>query len=214
MRLAALKDAQAGWLVDDVLILKADVAMDPKDKPALTSECVPGDLVLNLPSGAKLDAYWLLMRMTSEVFRTSPAGDAISVDGSLGAWTYILMWMHPQHEEPPLTLGGAYTLLPVAHKYGFIKLVARAVDVVKGHPLFPHHSLPSTYIISWLSLAEDLQLDALQDKCWSSLRGWTGKQVAAALMNDCDNVPGVRSQVKNLPPDTIFRLMGLLAQKA
>jgi hypothetical protein len=39
------------------------------------------------------------------------------VDGSLGAWLYILMDLLPLHDPPALTLGGVFTLLPVVHKY-------------------------------------------------------------------------------------------------
>jgi hypothetical protein len=58
----------------------------------------------------------------------------IQVDGSLSSWTYIMACLYPLHDAPALTLGGAYALLPVAHKYGFTKLVSRLLDFIKGQP--------------------------------------------------------------------------------
>jgi hypothetical protein len=39
------------------------------------------------------------------------------VDGSLGAWVYIMSCLYPLHHKPKLTLTSIFTLLPVVHKY-------------------------------------------------------------------------------------------------
>eukprot|EP00955_Chlamydomonas_euryale_P106339 365698-Chlamydomonas_euryale.AAC.9 len=156
---------------------------------------MPSDLTLKLPSGGKLPAFWQLLRFASDDFLNAPGGDTMpgqldirlhgacapQVDGSLCAWTYIPMWLHPQHDEPDLTLGGAYVLLPVAHKYGFSKLVDRVVGFVRSHALIDVHSVYINYAIYWLALSEDLQLDELRDFCWSVKGGWSCEKVAACL---------------------------------
>jgi hypothetical protein len=110
-----------------------------------------------------------------------PVQSHFQVDGSLSAWMWIVspLCTQPAQQEreraqalplempaarrravalqqqaqqaPALTLGGAYTLLPVAHKYSFPKLITKLVDFVKGQALLSDPQHPSKYITSWLT---------------------------------------------------------------
>jgi hypothetical protein len=66
-------------------------------------------------------------------------------------------------------------MLPVVHKYDFTKLLPRVVAFVKeqGDALSSDPSVPSTFTIRWLALAEHLYLDDLIDVCLGRLRGMT-----------------------------------------
>mmetsp|Transcript_32581 Transcript_32581/g.97223 ORF Transcript_32581/g.97223 Transcript_32581/m.97223 type:complete len:226 (-) Transcript_32581:51-728(-) len=207
--MAAQKNPEAGWLVDDVLVLKFVIRVKQKVEYSL-SDKMPSDLTLKLPSGGKLPAFWQLLRFASDDFLNAPGGDTMPVDGSLCAWTYIPMWLHPQHDEPDLTLGGAYVLLPVAHKYGFSKLVDRVVGFVRSHALIDVHSVYINYAIYWLALSEDLQLDELRDFCWSVKGGWSCEKVAACLRGGgCkDSMP---HEVRQLSKEAICKLLELMA---
>jgi len=190
----------------------ADVALFTFTAALFTAAAdkMPSDLTLKLPSGGKLPAFWQLLRFASDDFLNAPGGDTMPVDGSLCAWTYIPMWLHPQHDEPDLTLGGAYVLLPVAHKYGFSKLVDRVVGFVRSHALIDVHSVYINYAIYWLALSEDLQLDELRDFCWSVKGGWSCEKVAACLRGGgCkDSMP---HEVRQLSKEAICKLLELMA---
>jgi hypothetical protein len=138
------------------------------------------------------------------------------VDGSLGAWTFIMSDLYPQLDAPPLTLGGVYVLLPVVHKYNFTKLLTRLVDFIKekSEALSTYPSNTSTYIIRWLEMAECLQLDELREVCISRLRGMTKQQLDLAILipgsgKNC----GVREEVKRLGPALCFELLAIGMRK-
>ena len=113
------------------------------------------------------------------------------VDGSLGAWTYILSCIYPLHDQPELTMGSVYALLPVVHKYDFTKLLPRLVTFYQNQTMDiafgefssnPDH--PNCYVFAWLALAERLQLDDLRELCLSRLRGMSRKQLEQATVTD------------------------------
>ncbi|KAG1679806.1 hypothetical protein FOA52_012718 [Chlamydomonas sp. UWO 241] len=150
LELTALRNAAAGWLVNDALVLTVDVTVEREDRfhldtgaaslpesdPAvLPGRGVPCDVTLKLPSGVEVPAVSQLLQMASPFFRDAledVSGSAlIPVDGSLGAWTYILSDLYPLPDATGLTLGSVYVLLPVAHKYNFTKLLKRLVAFVK-----------------------------------------------------------------------------------
>ncbi|KAG1653706.1 hypothetical protein FOA52_007934 [Chlamydomonas sp. UWO 241] len=201
VELAALA-ATPGFLVDDTLVLTVDIDVKHEARFTLDSGSVSSNLVLTLPSGANLNTHWHPLRMTSNVLCSLPESASLSVDGSLSAWTYIVVYH--LHDAPALTLGGAYTLLPVAHKYGFTKLVTSLADYVKGQPLECDPQHPSKYIMSWVLLAERLQLDSLLEQCVKELGETPADGLARALLAGAGNgqVPAVlREQVKKLRDD-------------
>jgi hypothetical protein len=105
------------------------------------------------------------------------------VDGSLGTWTYILSCLYPLHDQPELTLGSAYSLLPVVHKYDFPKLMTRLMDFIKGKSAVLSHdpAYSSHYIVRWLALSERLQLGDLRKLCLNKLRSMTREQLQSAI---------------------------------
>jgi hypothetical protein len=104
------------------------------------------------------------------------------VDGSLGAWTYILSDLYPLHDAPDLTLGSVYTLLPVVHKYNLTKLITRLTAfVMHEQEELSHKPDKHTNVIMWLVLAERLQLDELRELCLVKLRGMSKQQLQYAI---------------------------------
>jgi hypothetical protein len=196
----------------------------------------PSDLVLTLASGVELRTHWHPLRMTSNVLCDSPESASLSVgfrqvgallgwmrsalrhalpphlqvDGSQSAWAYIMA--HPLYDAPALTLGGVFSLLPVAHKYGFTQLITRLVDYIKGQTLLPDPQHPIKYIISWIALAERVQLDDLLEQRVAELEKMSGDELAQALLlgSNSGTLPAVlREQMEELRPDTRDRLLAM-----
>jgi hypothetical protein len=119
----------------------------------------------------------------------------------------------PLHDAPALTLGGAYTLLPVAHKYGFTKLVTKLVDYVKGQALLCDPQHPSKYITSWLIMAERVQLDDLLQHLVKELCQMSGEGLAQALIKPDDTSATLREQADELCSDTRNRLLALITSR-
>ncbi|KAG1674393.1 hypothetical protein FOA52_012919 [Chlamydomonas sp. UWO 241] len=187
----------ANFLLDDTLELTVDITVQREARFALDSGGMPSDLVLRLLSGAELPTHWYPLHMASKVLHGSPESTSLSVDGSLGTWTYILADLYPLHDAPALTLGGAYTVLPVAHKYGFTKLVSRLVDFIKGQSLESHPKHLSKYIISWVVLAGRLQLEELLVKHVKDLSQLPGDALAQALIKPDEKLPAaLREQLQ------------------
>ncbi|KAG1667002.1 hypothetical protein FOA52_014314 [Chlamydomonas sp. UWO 241] len=136
IKLTALRDVAAGWLVDDTLVLRVDITVMREDRFQLETGGVPCDVALKLQCGAEVPVRGQLLELVSPFFRSAledVKGSAlIPVDGSLGAWTYVVMDLSLLH-DPPRTWGSVYTLLPVAHKYDFPRLLARLVIFVKDN---------------------------------------------------------------------------------
>jgi hypothetical protein len=128
----------------------------------------------------------LLGRLASILIATSALFS--QVDGSLGTWTYILSCLYPLHDQPELTLGSVYTLLPVVHKFDFPKLLTRLLGFVKGKRGVLNHDADdqTTNPIRWLALAERLQLDELRELCLGKLRDMSKEQRKAALIVDVE----------------------------
>ncbi|KAG1657553.1 hypothetical protein FOA52_005439 [Chlamydomonas sp. UWO 241] len=173
-------------LGNDALVLKVDVIVEREDRFQLDTGGVPCDMVLKLPCGVKVPALSQFLQEASPFFcgalEDVKDSGPILVDGSLGAWTYILSCLLPLHDQPDLTLHAGYALLPVVHKYDFTKLLTRLVSFVteKIETLSPEPSSPQT-IIAWLALAERLQLFELCELCFGQLRHMTKKQRETAI---------------------------------
>ncbi|KAG1670267.1 hypothetical protein FOA52_003617 [Chlamydomonas sp. UWO 241] len=166
-KLSELRDAGAGWLVCDGLVLTVEVTEDIFQLDAGGAPC---DVTLQLPSGVEVPV----------------------LDRCHGTWTYILKYLYPQYESPALTLSSAYTLLPVVHKYNFPKLLTRLIDFVKGNnkALSRDPSDSVNYIVRWLALAERLQLDELQELCLHRMQGMTREQLQSAITVEVEAVSG------------------------
>jgi hypothetical protein len=134
------------------------------------------------------------------------------VDGSVGAWTYILSCLYPLHDQPELTLSSVYTLLPVVHKYNFPKLLTRLVAFVKRQTQHPSRFSGPNFV-QWLALAERLQLDELREWCLTSIRAGSRQD----LVKDTTVAQGtkrvVREEVKQLDRTLLEELYGILAAK-
>ncbi|KAG1661259.1 hypothetical protein FOA52_003716 [Chlamydomonas sp. UWO 241] len=220
MELSVLRDAAAGWLVKDTLVLKATVTVEREDRFQLDTGGVPCDVTLKLPCGAELPAVSHLLKMASPFFREmleDVTGSApIPVDGSFGTWTYILSHLYPLHQPPALDWGSAYTLLPTLHKYDFSKAITRLlIAFVKDQELDINPLLPKTYIITWLALAERLQLDELRELCLGKLRGATKDDLQSAIMMPGPVLlkRGVREEVAALSPKLLSSLLALCLNK-
>ncbi|KAG1666999.1 hypothetical protein FOA52_014311 [Chlamydomonas sp. UWO 241] len=199
-----------GWVVNDKLVLRVDVTVEREDRFTLDAG-MPSDVALKLPCGAEVPVHAQLLQLASPFFRAAledVKGSAlIPVDGSLGAWTYVLMDLYPLHDPPALTWGSVFTLLPVAHKYDFPRLLARLVAFVKDNSdALTHDSKLKAYSIRWLALAERLQLDELRELVLGKVRGMTREQLQQAIAVEVEaggsaakqKVHAVREEVKQL----------------
>eukprot|EP00955_Chlamydomonas_euryale_P073071 361614-Chlamydomonas_euryale.AAC.5 len=130
------------------------------------------------------------------------------VEGSLGAWTYILMWISPQHLQPALTLGSVSVVLPVAHKYGFTALVRHLVATVDCKHLCPKPADPNADAIKWLIMAENLGLCTLEDVCWEALESWSGQELRMAVMGG-EASQDMRPEVELLSQNAVCKLLEL-----
>ncbi|KAG1674618.1 hypothetical protein FOA52_001867 [Chlamydomonas sp. UWO 241] len=109
---------------------------------------------------------------------------SIPVDGSVGTWSNILSNLYPQYEPPALTLSSAFILVPIAHKYNFVMLLKQlAAFITEISGALSHNPKigQGAYIISWLALAERLQLDELVELCLDRLRTMTRGQLQVAI---------------------------------
>ncbi|KAG1670273.1 hypothetical protein FOA52_003623 [Chlamydomonas sp. UWO 241] len=202
LKLSALRTAAAGWLVNDVLVLTVDVATKREDRFQLATGCVPCDATLKLTCGAEMPAFSPLPQLVSPRFNVAledMKGSApIPVDGSLGAWTYILSCLYPLHDQPELTLLSVYTLLPIVHKYDFPKLLLRLMTFVKGKSADLSHipTFKSRYVVHWVALAEGLQPDELRELCLDRLGRMTREQLHMAITVEVEAVSGAGTQKK------------------
>ncbi|KAG1680618.1 hypothetical protein FOA52_015067 [Chlamydomonas sp. UWO 241] len=205
IRLSELKTAAAGWLINDTLVVKADVTVEREDRFQVETGGGPHDVTLKLPCGAQIPVSSHLLQLASPFFRgvleDVQGGAPILVDGSLSAWTYILSCVYPFHEQPNLTLSSVHTLLPVVHKYDFTKLLERLVVFVKGK----REELDSdftnkfgSYVICWLALAERLQLDELCELCLANLRSMTREERQDAITVKVEVGSGADKKMKRV----------------
>ncbi|KAG1673749.1 hypothetical protein FOA52_002318 [Chlamydomonas sp. UWO 241] len=224
MRLAltALKVAASNWIVNDTLVLTVEVSVEREDRFRLDAG-VPCDMVLKLPCGAEMPTFSPFLQAASPFFRGAledvKGSTAIPVDGSFGAWTYILSDLHQQRDPPALTLGSVLTLLPVVHKYDFTKLLTRLAAFVKarGGEMSHDPGLPSNFVVRWLALAERLQLDELRELCLGRLQGMTKEELRKATTVAQSTERGtervVREEVSNLGNACLCKLFAILASK-
>ncbi|KAG1655048.1 hypothetical protein FOA52_003804 [Chlamydomonas sp. UWO 241] len=226
IELSALKAAAAGWLVNDTLVVQADVTVVRKDRFQVDTGGAPCDVTLKLPCGAEVPISSHLLLAASPLFRDAledVKGSApLPVDGSLGTWTFIRTCLYPLHDQPDLTLPSVYTLLPVVHKYNFTKLLGRLVAFVKGGREELAADSTQAFVSSvsrWLALAERLQLDELREVCLDKLRGMTGEERQGAITVEVEFGSGgdkkmkrvVREEVKKLSQELRDELLLLLA---
>ncbi|KAG1669269.1 hypothetical protein FOA52_003307 [Chlamydomonas sp. UWO 241] len=182
IELSELRDVAAGFLINDTLVLTADVTVEREDRFQLDAGATPCDVTLKLPCGVEIPTHGQLLQPASPFFSDAledmKANAPIPVTGSLGTWIYILSCLYPLHNQPVLTLGSVFTLLPVVHKFDFTKLLTRLVDFVKERSgeLDDDPNLPARFVIRWLALAERLQLDELHELCLARLRGMSKEQ--------------------------------------
>ncbi|KAG1655616.1 hypothetical protein FOA52_007264 [Chlamydomonas sp. UWO 241] len=179
IELSALKDAAAGWLVNGTLVLTADITVQREDRFQLDTSGVPSDVTLKLPCGAEVLAVRQLLQMASPFFcgaleDVDSSSANIPVDGSLGTWSYLLSDFFPHCEPPPLTWRSVRTL--------FAKLLTQLVAFVKENEAMADDPEDSdTYVITWLALAERLQLDELRELCLANLRSFSPEQLKTAI---------------------------------
>ncbi|KAG1667005.1 hypothetical protein FOA52_014317 [Chlamydomonas sp. UWO 241] len=204
IELPALRDAAAGWLVDDKLVLRVDVTVECEDRFKLETGGVPCNVTLQLQCGAKVTVHAQLLQLASPFFcgaLEDVKGNAlIPVDGSLGACTYILMDLYPLHDTPALTLGSVFTLLPVAHNFPFFpRLLARLVAFVEDNSEALTHDpvFLKQFVIRWLALAERLQLDELRELVLGKVRGMTKEQLQQAIFVELEPGSSANKQKKH-----------------
>jgi hypothetical protein len=145
------------------------------------------------------------------------------VDGTLGAWTYILSFLYPLltpalHKQPEIIMSGVYTLLPVVHKYDFPKLLSRLMAFVeRNSESLSHYPAEPSYIVRWLALAERLQLDELLEVCLGRLWAMTRQQLQIAITvesgesTDKRKKYALRNEVKQLGQAVRDELLTILA---
>ncbi|KAG1670268.1 hypothetical protein FOA52_003618 [Chlamydomonas sp. UWO 241] len=182
LKLSALKDAGAGWLKNEALVLTVDVAVQHEDRFQLNTGGIPCDMTLKLPCGAEVPASSPLLQAASPFFCDT------------------LEDMKGSDPIPPeLTLGSVYHLLPVVHKYDFPKLQARLVAFVKGKSAVLSHNseVPSTNTVRWLALSERLQLDELRELCLDRLRSMSKGQRKVALIVEVEAGSGAGKKKKH-----------------
>ncbi|KAG1669273.1 hypothetical protein FOA52_003311 [Chlamydomonas sp. UWO 241] len=201
----------AGFLINDTLVLTADVTMEREDRFQLDAG-TPCDVTLKLPCGVEIPTHGQLLQLASPFFSDAledmKASAPILVTGSLGTWIYILSCLYPLHNHPELTLGSVFTLLPVVHKYDFTKLLTRLVAFVKERSWELDHDtdLPARFVICWLALAQRLQLDELRELCLARLRGMSKEQRQSALTVEVAVGSGADMQVKHIIREEVKEL--------
>ena len=134
------------------------------------------------------------------------------MDGTLDDWQGILTHYYPVRPKPVLTLDGIYRMLPVLHKYHIKSLLEDCLEHLKAS--FPANLSPKPdsqlYIIKWLKLADDLQLDGLKAACLTKAKELTenNKFGVAALEYD----PSLRQPSNSFiiqPPQVNQHIKGL-----
>ncbi|KAG1657510.1 hypothetical protein FOA52_003747 [Chlamydomonas sp. UWO 241] len=216
--LNVLRDSTAGWLVKDTLVLKVAVTVEREDRFQLDPGGVPCDMSLKLPCGAELPVHGQLLQLASPFFCDAledvSGSSKISVDGSLGTWTYILSGLYPHHDQPELTLDSVYVLLAVVHKYNFAKLLERLVAFAtrQTRPIIRQQS---SNPIHWLALAERLQLDELCEWCFAYLQTMTKEDLVAitTTVEQGGTKRVAREEFKQLGSELGLELFAILAEK-
>ncbi|KAG1679813.1 hypothetical protein FOA52_012725 [Chlamydomonas sp. UWO 241] len=187
---------------------------------------LPCDVTLKLPCGAEVPAFSPILRAASPFFRDAleamNGSTMLSVDGSLGAWSYILSDLYPLHDPPALIWAGVFVLLPVVHKYNFTKLLTRLTAprpafVKDRHEQLSSNPGPFIYIVLWLAVAERLQLDELRELCLVKLKGKSKQQLQWAITvevgsdSDGHSKCAVRKEVEMLSHALLVKVLGIAA---
>ena len=107
------------------------------------------------------------------------------MDGNLEAWQRILVHLYPV-SRPNLSMESVYDMLPLLHKYNIKGIMDGCLEYLKTQfpaSLSPDPNSPC-YIINWLKLADDLQLDDLKTVCMAKVRDMArNKKLGAALLS-------------------------------
>ncbi|GAX76392.1 hypothetical protein CEUSTIGMA_g3837.t1 [Chlamydomonas eustigma] len=110
---------------------------------------------------------------------TGPSTDELKVVGDLNSWTTVLRILYSPSmpfdtfDEPCHLLNAdqVYIIMPVAHRYGFEKIMSLCLQLTSR--LFPGclscDTYSSYFIVKWINLADDLQLEQLKCVCFEKM---------------------------------------------
>lgn len=127
--------------------------------------------------GVELCVHQLILMLSSSVLQgalsSRPSTTVLKVDrGSRSTWLAILKHLYPLYPRPQLTVEAAVDMLPVVHQYDFKTVQAELMGFLSTK--FPSGltAAPGSpcSVIRWLSLADNLQLDALRAMCMQKIR--------------------------------------------
>mmetsp|Transcript_13899 Transcript_13899/g.30007 ORF Transcript_13899/g.30007 Transcript_13899/m.30007 type:complete len:279 (+) Transcript_13899:107-943(+) len=165
----------------------------------------PGDLTLQCSDGTEIKVHRQVLQIASlEVFnaalQSGQPHQTLEVDGTGASWYHVLTRLYPGvYPRPELNLNTTHCMLPVAHKYGLTSLQQEILDYL-------HTQLPSrlstnpsddAFVLRWLALADDLQLDSLQGLCVGRVRSMAaGKKLGVALLKQEGQVEQADSTTK------------------
>lgn len=180
---------------------------DEGDLPGL-EQFGRGDIELHCPGqgdtpAAVLRVHRQILIWASPVFRTAlntrPQPLLLKVDrGSTNTWLAILKRLYPMHPRPELSIEDSFHMLPVTHQYDLRTVQSEIMALLglklptqlTGTPKSPF------YVIHWLHLADNLQLDALRTICMNKLKDMTvSKQLATALLGARQTAEARRQQI-------------------
>ena len=105
------------------------------------------------------------------------------MDGDLEVWQGILVRLYPV-AKPMLSMKHVYDMLPLLHKYNIKGVMDECLEYLSYHFPASLSREPSSpcYIINWLKLADDLQLDDLRAVCMAKFRDMAHKKELGAAM--------------------------------
>lgn len=193
------------------------MSMSANAEPSASGESTGcGDLLLQFSNGGERRVYSQVLILASPVFRdaltSSKIEGRIKVDGSKDAWDCILKRLYPVYPRPKLTVDTCGLILPIAHKYNMPSIIAKIMAFLNA--IFPADLTPDPkspcYVIRWLTLADELQMDELHKTCMLRIRELAhSKQLEKAVLADmqplgtlsfgCFGLPGAATPSKPKP---------------
>ena len=94
------------------------------------------------------------------------------MEGSREAWLLVLELVYSLFPRPELSVDRVHTMLPVLHEYDVAGPLGECLRYLGK--LFPDKLSTEPedpcYVLRWLKLADDLQLDNLHDMCMAKVR--------------------------------------------
>ncbi|GAX76582.1 hypothetical protein CEUSTIGMA_g4028.t1 [Chlamydomonas eustigma] len=132
----------------------------------------PGDLLLVCSDGVVIRAHSQILMLASTVLRNA-LNTTLKVEGSSSTWRLVLLQLYPIHPRPELSYSLVKSMIKVVKMYDMGLLQASMLSYLfKRFPAELSSDPGSeTYVMSWLVLADELQLDELRDICMRFLRG-------------------------------------------